>query len=84
MVKIELLEVRQVRLYEGIKHVTAEGFLTYSEVVQRINETRVYVPTDGLLVAQANVRDAVRRHQELFEIDRTSSSHRLRAVRPRS
>jgi hypothetical protein len=70
-----------VRLYEAVKHVTAEGFLTYSQVLQRINETRAYVPSDGLLVAQANVRDAVRRHQELFEIDRTSSPHRIRAVR---
>ncbi|MGE5579242.1 MAG: hypothetical protein ACM3WU_04275 [Bacillota bacterium] len=73
-----------MRLYEAIKHVTAERFMTYSEITQRINETRAYVPSDGLFVAQANVRDAVRRHPELFEIDRSTNPHRLRAIRPRS
>lgn len=69
-----------VQLCDVIVSLTATQALTYRAITDLINQQRLFVPRDGLLLATANVRDAVRRHARLFEIDRTGNAHLVRAV----
>lgn len=69
-----------VRLCDVIASLTATQALTYRAITDLINQQRLFVPRDGLLLATASVRDAVRRHARYFEIDRTGNAHLVKAV----
>ena len=64
-------------LAEAIKSALADGDLTYCEITDMINKRRLYLPKDGTLVAQAQIRAAVREHSMVFDIDRSSAPHRV-------
>ena len=65
------------RLSESILIVMAERSLTYREITARLNAERRYIPWDGLYLAEAQIRDHVRRHPEYFAIDRESKPSRV-------
>ena len=57
---------RGVTLKEAITRVLGQRGLTYRQITDAINDDRLYVPHDGMLVPQAQVRaiisESVPRH----------------------
>lgn len=71
-----------MRLREAIARVLEDGSLTYREITDRINALRLYVPGDGMLVPEAQVRAAIRDSKGHFIIDRSKAPHRVSNPRP--
>jgi len=69
-------------LREAIRSVLGERSLTYREITDRINALRLYVPGDGMLVPEAQVRAAIRDSMGHFSIDRSKTPHRVSNPRP--
>ena len=69
-------------LREAIAKVLEDGSLTYREITERINALRLYVPGDGMLVPEAQVRAAIRDSKGHFSIDRSKTPHRVSNPRP--
>ena len=64
-------------LREAVRRVLGEQSLTYREITQRINAMRLYVPGDGMLLPEAQVRAAIRDSMGHFSIDRSKAPHRV-------
>ena len=64
-------------LREVIARVLGDGSLTYREITDRINALRLYVPGDGMLLPEAQVRAAIREGMKHFSIDRSETPHRV-------
>ena len=64
-------------LREVIARVLEDGSLTYREITDRINALRLYVPGDGMLLPEAQVRAAIRDSKGHFSIDRSKTPHRV-------
>lgn len=69
-------------LREAVARVLEDGSLTYREITDRINTLRLYVPGDGMLVPEAQVRAAIRDSMGHFSIDRSKTPHRVSNPRP--
>ena len=69
-------------LREAVARVLEDGSLTYREITDSINALRLYVPGDGMLVPEAQVRAAIRDSKGHFSIDRSKTPHRVSNPRP--
>lgn len=69
-------------LREAIVQVLGYGSLTYREITECINASRLYVPRDGMLVPEALVRSTIRESTRLFTVDRSTLPHKVRTKRP--
>ena len=65
-------------LKEAITRVLGQRGLTYRQITDAINDDRLYVPHDGMLVPQAQVRAIISERAKCFEVDRTVSPHRVK------
>ena len=65
-------------LRETIMKVIGKGTLTYREITDAINKERLYVPRDGMLVPQPQVRATIRESNRFFEVDESTSPHEVR------
>ena len=72
---------RTLTLNEAIIRVLGQEALTYREITDTINEQRLYVPRDGMLVPRAQVRAVIRESSRFFDIDRSRSAHKVRVHR---
>jgi hypothetical protein len=68
-------------LREAIIRVLGDGSLTCREITEHINALRLYIPRDGMLVPEAQVRSTIRENKRLFTMDRSKSPHTVRAQR---
>ena len=64
-------------LRDAIESALGDGGLTYREITEIISRRRLYLPRDGTLVAEAQVRAAAREHSKVFDVDRGSTPHRV-------
>jgi hypothetical protein len=64
-------------LREAVARVLEDGSLTYREITDSINALRLYVPGDGMLVPEAQVRAAIRDSIGHFSIDRGKTPHKV-------
>lgn len=78
------LTAEMITLSESVRAVLSQagGGLTYAEIATRLNREKLYQPRDGLFLAVAQVRTAIRDNPRDITIDRTSVPHRIRLKKP--
>lgn len=63
---------RGAPLRHAIEIALGSDGLTYHEITNLINDQRLYIPKDGLLVVEQQVRTCVRENARLFDTDKGS------------
>ncbi|MGI6666949.1 MAG: hypothetical protein ACOX5Q_05780 [Bacillota bacterium] len=69
-------------LREAIIQVLGHCSLTYREITERINASRLYMPRDGMLVPEAQVRPTIRENARSFTVDRSTLPNKVSILRP--
>lgn len=64
-------------LREAIVQVLGNRSLTYREITDSVNAQRIYVPRDGMLVPEAQVRATVGECLKYFKVDRSRPPHKV-------